>query len=46
MKQDQITKLHLQEQSDEETRLKNMQQKVIVELCGKYGRVKEEQDDE
>lgn len=40
----QLTNLHLQETKDEETRLQNMREKVIVDLCGKYGRVAEEQE--
>ena len=44
---DHITKLRLQEQSEEDTRMRNMRrdtQKVIVELCGQYGRVTQEQE--
>lgn len=43
MKRDELTKLTLQETKDEDLRMRNMQEKVIIELCGKYGRVKDEQ---
>ncbi len=44
MKRDELTKLTLQETKDEDLRMRNMQEKVIIELCGKYGRVKDEQE--
>lgn len=38
-----LTRLHIQEAKDEETRQRNMrQEKVIIDLCGQHGKLREE----
>lgn len=44
---DNLTWLHIQETKDEETRQRNMrQEKVIIDLCGEHGRIREERLEE
>lgn len=38
MKQDDLTKLSLQEAKEDELRFKNMKQKVITDLCSPTGK--------
>lgn len=45
MKQDNLTKLMLQETKDEETRFKNMNQKIIEDLCSPMGKSVSESED-
>jgi hypothetical protein len=39
---DNLTRLHTQETQDEETRQRNMREKVIIDLCGEHGKLREE----